>query len=111
MLTIDVGKEFYPRLANRNKDQGDGKHTAVEFRSRFLADLDNRDAWTKESEPIILDFKNVKKIGPSFANEAFGYFTKYVKPKEFLKKVQFVNISKVQFMIIQEELESGYSGK
>ncbi len=111
MPTIDVGKEFYHRLANRDKNQGDGKHTAVDFRSRFLSSLDNPQIWNITTEPIILDFKNVKKIGPSFANEAFGYFTKYVKPKEFFKKVQFTNITDVQRMIIEEELESGYAGK
>lgn len=111
MQTIDVGKEFYHRLANRDRKQGDGKHTAVDFRTRFLHHLDSPGAWISPSEPIMLDFKNVKKIGPSFASEAFGYFMKYVKPEEFLKKIQFINISDVQFMIIKEELESAYKGK
>jgi STAS-like domain of unknown function (DUF4325) len=111
MPTIDVGTEFYHRLANRDKNQGDGKHTAVEFRTRYLAHLDNPAAWQSSGETIILDFANVKKIGPSFANEAFGYFTKYVKPADFLKRVQFRNISDVQLMIIKEELDSGYTGK
>ena len=111
MKTIDVGIEFYHRLANRDNKQGDGKHTAIDFRKRFLSHLDNVDVWKSPSEPIILDFTNVKKIGPSFASEAFGYFMKYVKPEEFLKKVQFDNISKVQLMIIKEELESAYKGK
>jgi len=35
----------------------------------------------------------------------------YVKPEEFLKKVQFINISDVQFMIIKEELQSAYKPK
>ena len=111
MPTIDVGITFYHRLANRDRNQGDGKYNAVEFRTRFLSSLDNAEVWRKTTEPIILDFKNVKKIGPSFANEAFGYFTKYVKPKEFFKKVEFVNITAVQKMIIDEELESGYAGR
>jgi hypothetical protein len=111
MPTIDVGKTFYHRLANRDRNQGDGKHNAVDFRQKFLAALDSAEAWRKEPEPIVFDFTNVKKIGPSFANEAFGYFTKYVKPHEFLKKVQFIHITDVQMMIINEELESGYTGK
>lgn len=111
MQSIDVGKEFYHRLANRDEKQGDGKHTAVEFRRRFLSHLDNLEAWKLPTEPIILDFKYVKKIGPSFASEAFGYFMIYVKPEEFLKKVQFINISDVQFMIIKEELQSAYKPK
>jgi len=111
MQAIDVGKEFYHRLANRDDKQGDGKHTGVEFRNRFLSHLNNLEAWKSPSEPIILDFKNVKKIGPSFASEAFGYFMKYVNPEEFLKKIQFINISGVHLMIIKEELESAYKGK
>jgi len=39
----------------------DGKHTAVEFRRRFLSHLDNLEAWKLPTEPIILDFKYVKK--------------------------------------------------
>ncbi len=111
METIDVGTEFYHRLANRDQKQGDGKHTAVEFRKRFLSHLDNIDAWASPREPIIFDFKNVTKIGPSFASEAFGYFMKYVKPEEFLEKVKFINTTSVQFMIIKEELESASKGK
>jgi hypothetical protein len=111
MQTIDVGTEFYHRLANRDEKQGDGKHTAIEFRKRFLSHLDDPTAWKLSIEPIILDFKNVKKIGPSFASSAFGYFMKYVKPQEFLEKVRFINISNVHLMIIMEELESAYKGK
>ena len=62
MTTIDVGVVFYHRLANRDSKQGDGKHTAVEFRTRFLSSLDNPQIWKSSSEPTILDFKNVKKI-------------------------------------------------
>lgn len=108
MSTIDVGTEFYHRLANRDKQQGDGKHTAVEFRRRYLTELDNPDAWTQEIKPILLDFKNVEKIGPSFANEAFAYFTKYAKPEKILERIIFLNISKVQLIIIKQELDSGY---
>lgn len=110
-MTIDVGKDFYHRLANRNKLQGDGQNTAVEFREKYLAELDNEEAWREEREPIVFSFRAVKKIGPSFANEAFAYFTKYVKPGEFLQVVRFQDISPVQMMIIREELDSGYSGK
>lgn len=67
MSTIDIGKAFYHRLANRDKNQGDGKHTAIDFRNRFLASLDNTSIWsTPISDPIVLDFNGVKKIGPSF---------------------------------------------
>lgn len=112
MNTIDVGKDFYHRLANRDKNQGDGKHTAIEFRNKYLAPFDNAEAWKSATQNrITLDFKYVKKIGPSFANEAFAYFTKYTSPSSFLKKVIFVNIDEVHKLIIEEELESGYTGK
>lgn len=111
MRTVDVGKEFYHRLANRDEHQGDGKYTAVEFRVRYLSELDKPEAWSTTAEFIIFDFQNVKKIGPSFANEAFGYFMQYTDPKKFLQKVKFVNISDVHLMIIKEELEAGFAGR
>lgn len=113
-MAIDIGTEFYPRLANRNRAQGDGKNTAVEFRKKYLQMLDNPEIWKTSDQPlkvVALDFKNVKKIGPSFANEAFAYFTQYASPDEFLRAVDLKNISKVQLMIIKEELDSGYYGR
>ncbi len=107
-MEIDVGKDFYHRLANRDSRQGDGKFTAIDFRNRFLKSLDDEHVWPTDTEPIILDFANVKKIGPSFANEAFAYFTKYTSPEKILKKIVFKNATRVQLMIIQEELETGY---
>lgn len=107
MKIINVGKEFHHRLANRNKHQGDGKYNAVDFRNRYLSQLDDETEW-KNSEPFVtLDFADVKKIGPSFANEAFAYFMKYTDPEFFKKKVNFKNLSKVQEIIINEELQSG----
>jgi len=110
MKTVDVGKEFYHRLANRDENQGDGKHTALEFWNKYLSELDKAEAWTTSNEFIVLDFQNVKKIGPSFANEAFGHFMKYTDPNNFLKKIKFINISDVHRLIIKEELEAGYKG-
>lgn len=109
--TVDVGNEFHYRLANRDKNQGDGKHTAVEFRKRYLDEIDNNDFWSAPRKFIVFDFVNVKKIGPSFANEAFAYFTKYIDPKKILEAIEFRNTTKVQNAIILEELESGYKGK
>lgn len=107
-MEVDVGKQFYHRLANRDQRQGDGKYSAVEFRDKYLKFLDNEEAWRTDKEEIVLDFTNVKKIGPSFANEAFAYFTKYAKPERIFKKIVFKNISQVQRMIIHEELDTGY---
>jgi len=111
MKVVEVAKEFHSRLANRNERQGDGKHTAIEFRRRFLSELDNKEAWDSGATLVTLDFAGVRKIGPSFANEAFGYFTKYTTPQSFMKKVRFSNISEVQLLIIEQELKSGYAGR
>lgn len=109
MQTIDVGRDFYHRLANRDKNQGDGKYTAIQFREKYLKFLDQEDIWKKsEITAIILDFCNVQKIGPSFANEAFAYFTKYAKPDKIRQLISFKNITKVQQAIINEEIETGY---
>ncbi len=112
MKTVDIGKEFYHRLANRDEYQGDGKYTAVDFRSKYLSELDNSEAWSKTGVFIVLDFQNVKTIGPSFANEAFAHFMRYTNtnPERFLDKVKFINISDVHRLIIKEELESGFKG-
>ncbi|PJZ23971.1 hypothetical protein CH352_00945 [Leptospira hartskeerlii] len=111
MEAIDVGNTFYHRLVNRDRQQGDGKHTAVEFREKFLTKFDNIESWKNISATITFDFKNVQKIGPSFANEAFAYFMKYANPSNFEKVIKFINISKVAEMIIKEELQTGYSKK
>jgi len=109
---INVGIDFYHRLTNRDYNQGDGKHTAaVDFRNKFLKELDSEDAWKNPEKKIILDFKEVKKIGPSFANEAFGYFTKYAEPGTIFKVIEIKNASNVQLEIIKIELDSARSGK
>ncbi len=115
--TIKVTEEFSDRLTNRNQLQGDGKKNAEDFRKKYLSFLDSPDEWVKtaieENSPaIIFDFSEVKKIGPSFANEAFAYFTKYegATPKAIMLRISFINISIVQKEIIEIELESGYSG-
>jgi hypothetical protein len=108
MSKIDIGKDFYPRLANRDENQGDGKHTAIMFREKYLKDFDNKKIWDDGAISVELDFSNVNKIGPSFANEAFAYFTKYAKPADILKQIKLHNTSRVQLAIIMEELNTGY---
>lgn len=108
MDSIKVATDFYHRLTNRNKKQGDGLHTAEEFRKKYLARCDNKEFW-KGNEKIVFDFKDVTKIGPSFANEAFAYFMKFTNKKVFYSLIKFENISKVQKLIIQQEIDSGYS--
>jgi hypothetical protein len=109
---IDVGKEFFHRLANRDKHQGDGRHNAVTFRDKFLSALDRKEAWASVSDVYVtLDFSNVQKIGPSFANEAFGYFAQYASPAEVLRRIKIINATKTQLMIIEQEIEAGAQTK
>ena len=101
---------FCKRLTNRNKFQGDGEHTAEEFRKTYMADCLHEDFWNGKNI-ITFDFSEVIKIGPSFANEAFAFFMgKFnVDKKKFNEHIKFKNISRVQNLIIQQELDSGYS--
>ena len=109
---VDVGNEFSSRLANRDKRQGDGKNTAIEFRERFLSELDTPDAWKPESTVrVVLDFANVTKLGPSFANAAFGYFVRYASPAEVLKRIEIKNLSNVKLFIIKQELDEALATK
>ena len=105
---IAVADEFHHRLVNRDERQGDGQHNAVRFRTQFLSELANRDAWRSKGVFIELDFSNVTKIAPSFANEAFAFFTQFAEPDEVLKKISIVNASTVQREIIKMELKTGY---
>jgi len=108
MKRVDVARDFHNRLTNRNSLQGDGNYTAEAFRRKFLGFLDSDVAWSNSAPAIVLDFEGVVKIGPSFANEAFAYFTKYAKPDAVLRKILISNASSVQLMIIKEELNAGY---
>jgi len=108
---ISVATEFYPRLANRDRNQGDGKHTAIEFRHAYFRKLDSQSFWDNPTEKVTLDFSGVKKIGPSFANEAFAYFTRYASPEKILKVISIKNASEVQMAIITQELKVGYDDR
>jgi len=111
MKTINVGVEFSPSLTNRDKQQRDGTFTGVEFREKYLSALDVDDEWKDEKIFVELNFRDVKRLGPSWANEVFAYFTKYGRPSQVLRKIKLVNISRVKEAIIQQELDTGYSKK
>lgn len=74
---IDVGKDFSERL---------GRINAKCFRKQYLSSLDNKEIWQNEDVEVILDFKNVRVITPSFVEESFGYFKRYVGSELILKK-------------------------
>ncbi len=106
---IDVGDDFSPRLINRDKTQGDGRFSGVEFREKYLSGLEKKEMWKSNDVFITLDFEHVEKIGPSFANEVFAYFCQYVKDKaQIHNKIKFQHITKVKMSIINEEINSGF---
>jgi hypothetical protein len=109
-MVIDVGKEYFYRLANRDKNQGDGTHNAEQFRKKYLSEFDSPEEWRIGKREITFDFTSVEILGPSFANEAFAYFTKYASPENILKRFHFINISEVKMDTINEELTEGYRG-
>jgi len=110
MKTIKIAVEFFHRLQNRDKNQGDGSYTGEEFRNKYLTELDDKKMWDSEhrEEFIELDFENVIRLGPSWANEVFAYFTQYAKPEEILQKIKISNISEVKMETIRNELSEGY---
>jgi len=109
MKTVDVGKEFFAQLTNRDCRQREGKHTAIEFRAKYLSELDSEEAWKGDDVFIELDFQNVIRMGPSWANEVFAYFTQYARPERILKKIRLINISRVKRSIIEQEIETGHT--
>ena len=109
MKQIDIGKDFSDILTNRDENQRDGTKNGVEFRKMYLDELDNKEKWGDFSQEIILNFANVKRMGPSWANEVFAYFTKYGEPEIILKKIKLDNITRVKKTIIEKEIETGYN--
>lgn len=103
-MKVDVGKEFSRRLVNRDKSRGDGRNTSIEFRNKYLSMFDSFDSWNNDNLFIELDFSNVNHISPSFANESFGYFTKYTTSDKILEKIRFTNISNIKYLIIKLEV-------
>lgn len=108
MKSIDVGIEFSPSLTNRDELQRDGTFSGEEFRNRYLKDLEDENIWKNEDPYIILDFGNVERLGPSWANEVFAYFTQFAHPELILKKIHLKNITPVKKAIIDRELSTGY---
>ena len=89
---------------NRNELQGDGRYTGIEFRNNYLSQLDNEAWWQSKNNYIVLDFNNVKTLSPSWANEVFSYFTRYIPAKDILNYIRVTSITEVKQQIIQNEL-------
>ena len=81
----------------------------MEFRNKYLGELDDQENWNNNSSIIELDFRHVKRLGPSWANEVFAYFTRKHKPESILKKIKLINITKVKRAIVEKEIETGYT--
>ena|SRR5665647_3041935 len=112
MKSISIVEDFKTNeLTNRDKHQRDGTFTGVEFREKFLKELNNEEGWKDDSTFAEIDFTNVTKLGPSWANEVFAYYTQFAKPDIILKKIKIKNLSRVKETIIEVELSKGYRGK
>ena len=59
MELVNVRADFHHRLANRDKQQGDGSYTAEEFRNKYLSELDSDNAWKSDAEYVTLDFSGI----------------------------------------------------
>lgn len=109
MNTVNVGEDFSPYLTNRDRRQRDGAFSGEQFREEYLTPLDNKDIWQDSAPFVVLDFSGVKRLGPSWANEVFAFFTRYARPEAILQKIQVKNISRVKQNIIDVEIEAGYN--
>jgi epoxyqueuosine reductase QueG len=100
---VDIGTEFNTALLYRSSTQG--PNSGEDFRKKYLSRLDNNDAWQWKTSDVfvVLDFKNVEVLSPSFADEAFGYFTKYANNIDIFKRI-IVNIKRIHEEIIKEEV-------
>lgn len=108
--TISV-KTFGVNLRNRDKNQTDGKCSGLEFREKYLKDLEKAD-WWKGDNILLLDFEGVLTLSPGWANEAFSYFGRYsfISYEQFTSRVKINNLSKVKQQTITDELTRGFEG-
>lgn len=109
LQVVNVGNDFDTWLLNRDQNQTDGQHNAVEFRNKYLRFLDNDAAWRTDDSRIKFDLRNVEFIGSSFANEAFAFFRQYTTADKIKKVILFEFKTSVQRRTVYEEIESGYS--
>ena len=112
---INVGSQFYPSLVNRDKQQGEGIFTAIQFRNKFMLECLQAEWWKDLNSQIVFNFKSVNEISSPWANEAFAYFMDpaigfNIGLRKFLSKIKFEGISSVHKQLIIKELENGYRG-
>jgi len=103
---IDVAKQFATHLKyGVPLDDNERGRSGLEFRERFLKELDNPDAWKNKDPFIVLDFEGVKRISPSFAYVGFAYFRKYAPAERIEKKIHKVNLSPIKRFTIDLEVQ------
>lgn len=80
-------------------------YSAKAFRDLFLKEFDNQEAWQDDNVGVILDFRGVERLSPSFAYHAFAYFRKYAQSERIMRKFHRTNITSLQKQVIDLELE------
>lgn len=85
-ISINVGKEFYPRPAGRFYE--DGSHSGQRFREEYLVISINK---LTSGEKLIVDFSAVTMAGSSFLEESFGGLIR----KRKISKERLLDILKV----------------
>ena len=102
---VDIGIEFCENLIHRDR-KACKTYNAIYFKHTYLWDGSINNLGCGRKTPIILDFINVRRIGPSFVRAAFEVYVKHHGSlNEFYKIFRFENLSKVQKMIIELELK------
>lgn len=78
---------------------------AVQFRDKFLNFLDHPDAWGDHHTKVVLNFENIRNMTPSFCKEAIAYFRKYASAEKILSVIKMINLTPIQRMTMELELE------
>ena len=108
-MEIALAKDFSDFLINRDEHQNDGADNAVDFRRKFLADLDSKEWWEDATKQVVINFDGVDTLAPSWANEAFAYYTKFCPDvSKVLSKIILKHVNIVHRSIIETEVKSGY---
>lgn len=112
-LTIDIGRQFGSRLLYRSSEPANERtrpNGGVEFRMRFMSELETPEFWSDKTRSITLDFSNVETLGPAWANEVFAYWLQRRQSRDVKAKILCINITEVKQAVIDIELDQGYCG-
>lgn len=110
---IDIGRQFGSRLLYRSSEPANERtrsNGGIEFRMRFMSELETPEFWSDKTRMITLDFKNVDTLGPAWANEVFAYWAQCRLPADVKNKIKCINITEVKQAVIDIELDHGYCG-